>query len=78
LDTLYTLQVGSFGSMQNAAALQKRLGKNFKDVTIAPITVANQTFYRVRIGTFKNKELATNFGTDSLSRSGLSYRIVEK
>jgi tetratricopeptide (TPR) repeat protein len=77
-DTLYTLQVGSFGSMQNAAALQKRLGNNFKDVTIAPITVADQTFYRVRIGTFKNKELAANFGTDSLSRMGLSYRIVEK
>lgn len=77
-DPFYTLQVGAFGSMKNASAAQKRIVKNFKDVTISPVTVAGKTLYRVLIGAFKNKKEAESFGTDSLKMAGLSYRIIIK
>lgn len=74
----YTLQVGAFGSMANASALKKRLTGKFNNVTIAQVTLADQVFYRVRIGTFSTKDSAETFGNDSLTRAGLSYRVVEK
>lgn len=75
---LYTLQVGAFGSEENARNLQKKLSKEFKDVTIAEAKPGDQVFYRVRIGSFSSREEALKFATDSLEQAGLKYTVVEK
>ena len=76
--TLYTLQVGAFGSLDNATNLQNKLSKRFGSVTILPVTLSDQVFYRVRIGSFDNKDEAEAFGTDSLTPAGISYKAVVK
>ena len=76
--TRYTLQVGAFGSLDNATALQKRLGVRFREVSVRPVTLSEQVFYRVRIGTFNSKEAAEAFGADSLTSAGISYKAVVK
>jgi cell division septation protein DedD len=74
----YTLQVGAFGSMDNASRLQQKLSKQFKDVTVATVTVGDQVFYRVRVGTFTTREDAGAFASEKFTGDGVSARIVEK
>ncbi len=76
--TAYTLQVGAFGSLDNATSLQRQLMPRFKEVTILPVTLSEQVFYRVRIGTFKSKNAAEAFGKDSLSAAGITFKAVAR
>jgi tetratricopeptide (TPR) repeat protein len=75
---LYTLQVGAFGSAENARNLQKKLSKDFKDVTMVEAKPGEQVFYRVRIGSFASREEAQKFASESLAGIGLKYTVVEK
>lgn len=75
---LYTLQVGAFGSAENARNLQKKLSKEFKDVTMVETKPGEQVFYRIRIGSFSSREEALKFASDSLTEAGLKYTVVEK
>jgi tetratricopeptide (TPR) repeat protein len=75
---LYTLQVGAFGSAENARNLQKKLSKEFKDVTMVEAKPGEQVFYRVRIGSFVSREEAQKFASESLTGTGLKYTVVEK
>ncbi len=77
-DVLYTLQVGAFGSMDNAIALRERLAARFEDVSVLPVTVSDMVFYRVRVGTFKSKTDAEAFGRDSLVTAGTAFKVVVK
>ena len=74
---VFSLQVGAFGSSQNASALKQRLSATFKDMVV-PVSLGEQVFYRVWVGTFRTREGAESFGADTLAKAGLSYRIVEK
>ena len=74
----YTLQVGAFGSLDNAASLQQRLSTRFGEVAVLPVTLSEQVFYRVRIGTFKSKADADAFGNDSLTPEGIAFKAVVK
>ncbi|NLF83749.1 MAG: SPOR domain-containing protein [Candidatus Gastranaerophilales bacterium] len=75
---LYTLQVGAFGSVENARNLQTKLSKEFRDVTMVEVKPGEQVFYRVRIGSFSSREDALKFASDSLAEAGLKYTVVEK
>ncbi|MBN1758348.1 MAG: SPOR domain-containing protein [Chitinispirillaceae bacterium] len=75
---VYTLQVGAFGAIDNATGLQKKLEVSFDDVTVVPVTLGDQVFYRVRVGTFKSKETAEAFGNDSLKSAGIAFKAVTK
>jgi tetratricopeptide (TPR) repeat protein len=74
----YTLQVGAFGSLDNATGLQKRLEQRFREVSILPVTLVDQVFYRVRIGTFSTMSAAERFGRDSCATAGIAFKVVEK
>jgi len=74
----YTLQVGAFGSIENATALSDKLKKKFDQVTIIPVTLSDQVFYRVRIGSFSSKDDAEAFGESSLSSIGITYKAIMK
>lgn len=75
-DTLYTLQIGAFSSADNAANLVKRLKGQFSGVYTLAVTIADQQFYRVQIGRFTSKADAENYGNDSLTRAGITFRAV--
>jgi tetratricopeptide (TPR) repeat protein len=75
---LFTLQVGAFGSKENAQALEQKIKNQFSGVSIVQLIIDDKTFYRVWVGTFKSKSAAEMFGTDSLSKQGLSFRVVER
>lgn len=45
----FSVQVGAFIQKKNASALKDRLQKNYKNVYIARLNTAHQTYYRVRI-----------------------------
>lgn len=75
---LYTLQVGAFGSPQNASNLQKKLSEKYENVSVFPVTHSDQVFYRVRIGTFSSREDAESFAEKKMVKSGLNYQVVPK
>lgn len=54
----YTLQVGSFSDARNALLLKTRLDALTRGTYISEITVNGETFYRVRVGSFDNREQA--------------------
>lgn len=74
----FTLQVGAFGSKENAQALEQKIKSKFTGISIVQFIIDDKTFYRVWIGTFKSKTEAEAFGTDSLTKNGLHFRVVEK
>lgn len=74
----YTLQVGAFGSVENATALQEKLEKKFDNVSVVPVTLSDQVFYRVRIGSFSSREEAETFGEESLEKEGIAFKSVQK
>lgn len=75
---LFTLQVGAFGSPENASNLQKKLSKNFENVTVFPVTNSDQVYYRVRVGSFSSREEADEFGKNRLEELEVKYQVVPK
>ena len=74
----FTLQIGAFSSKENALGLEQRLEALFPEVTTSQFSIDNKVFYRVWVGSFKSKDSASAFGSDSLAKKGFSFRIVEK
>jgi rare lipoprotein A len=59
----FTIQVGSFISRSNAIRLMEELQRKYKDVYITELKTSENTYYRVRLGTFKTREEAYRFAT---------------
>jgi rare lipoprotein A len=73
----YTLQIGSFARLENAQQLRDRLVQSFPDVTIVSLQINDDTFYRVRLGTFSDRTAAIERGRQ-LSREGYTVIVMEK
>jgi len=56
----YYIQVASFTDKENAESFAKILRKNMYKVNIEKAQVEDKTFYRVRVGPFEQKSVATN------------------
>jgi len=74
----FTLQVGAFGSLENATVLQKKMEALFHDVSVLPVSMAESVIYRVRVGSFKSTYEAEAFGNDSLTSAGVQFRVVAR
>ena len=74
----FTIQVGAFGSRENADNLVKRLTGTYNDITVSPTTSGDQTLYRVRVGSFVRREDADTLLHRLTTTAGLSARVVEK
>jgi tetratricopeptide (TPR) repeat protein len=73
----FSLQVGAFGSAQNAGALKTDLAKRYSPVSVVAALVQDKPIYRVRVGVFGSRETAQAFGDSALTKKGLQFRIVE-
>jgi cell division septation protein DedD len=75
--TNFCLQVGAFGSAENAGALKTDLAKRYSPVSVVAALVQDKPIYRVRVGVFASRETAQAFGDSALAKKGLLFRIVE-
>ena len=74
---LLTIQVGSFADKENALRLKKGLEFAYNDVTVSSALVSGETFYRVRVGMFKNRESAIEVA-EKLADEGYAILIKTK
>ncbi|MEW6107866.1 MAG: SPOR domain-containing protein [Nitrospirota bacterium] len=68
----YSVQVGAFGSEQNAESLADKLKKNGYDAFIQKDTTSgNRTIYRVLIGKFDERNMASQLAGSILRKEGI-------
>lgn len=75
---VYTLQVGSFGTKENAQKRLKDLAGDFKDAYIQQAEVKGTTYFRVRIGSFASKEEAMEYAEQKLRPQGINFSVLRK
>lgn len=73
----FTIQVGAFGSKDNAENMVKKLSENYRDVIILPPAIGGPVLYRVRVGSFVKREEA-EAAAQKLLAAGMSPRVMEK
>lgn len=73
----FTVQVGSFISRSNAFSLREKLQKVYKDVYIAELKTPENTYYRVRVGSFRTREEAYEFAM-RLAQDGYAAFMTTK
>jgi rare lipoprotein A len=73
----FTIQVGSFKKESNAKRLRKGLKIKYKNVYITTAYLDGQKFYRVRIGTFKDRQRAY-LRAKTLAEEGYSIFITNQ
>jgi tetratricopeptide (TPR) repeat protein len=74
---MFSLQVGAFGSVENAGSLKSDLAKRYSPVSVVAAIVQDKPLYRVRVGVFASRESAQAFADTALAKKGLKFRIVE-
>ncbi len=72
----YTVQVGSFGSRQNAEKLRRTMAAEFDNVRVVPAEIKGTTYYRVRVGEFDDQETAEAFARRHIARKGMSHKVL--
>ncbi len=72
----YYVQLGAFGSTENAEKMKKR-GASFGSVTTVPVVINGKTLYRVRLGPYGAKKALETI--DRVTKSGISgARLIEE
>lgn len=77
LATRFTIQVGSFVSLENARVLERSLAEGFPGVEVIRRSVGANTYYRVWVGDFFRRADATAMA-ERLASRGLSVLILER
>ncbi|MFP4681563.1 MAG: SPOR domain-containing protein [Chitinispirillaceae bacterium] len=75
---IYTIQVGAFGSEDNARKMKSKLEASYENVMIQRATSGDRTLYRVRVGAFQTRDEASAFAEQKLKKAGFSTSIVKK
>ncbi len=74
----YYIQVASFSKKENAYRLKKELEKHLYKVKIERVTINGKSFYRVRVGPFTSKMVASNTMLSMKKRFKLESPFVVK
>jgi len=74
-DALYTIQVGSFSTREHASDLKRRLDTKYEDVRIEPVQVSGDSYYRVRVGRYSDRDDAERTAS-KLRRDGHRGRVI--
>jgi len=75
---MYTVQVGSFGSQENAKSLQKKMKEYFSTVTIVTADIKGNKYYRVRIGRFPTRSASESFAQKHLKPRNITYKVIQE
>jgi rare lipoprotein A len=73
---LYTVQVGSFADPKNADNLQSRLQDRFGDVYVTRLDAGSSSYYRVRVGRFRERTKAVGLARE-MGSLGLRPVVME-
>lgn len=73
----YTLQVGAFSAEGNALTMKSRLDGVTSGAYISKIGVDGQTYYRVRVGNFDNREAARRVALQ-LATHGYTVILIDE
>ena len=72
----YVIQIGAFGSRENARRLKLQVTQLGHDVSINNVESNGKILYAVRVNRFKSKKQAENIGRDIKSKIGVEFRIL--
>ena len=73
----YTVQIGSFIRLENARQLHDQLAGTHPEVIIIPLHGKHGTYYRVQLGTFRDKSAAEEQAR-RLAETGYAAIVLEK
>lgn len=72
----YVVQIGAFGSRENARRLKLQVTQLGHDVSINNVESNGKILYAVRVNRFKSKKQSEKIGKDIKSKLGVEYRIL--
>ena len=72
----YVIQIGAFGSRENARRLKLQVNQLGHDVSINNVESNGKALYAVRVNRYKSKKQAEKIGKDIKSKIGVEYRIL--
>ena len=72
----YVVQIGAFGSEQNAKRLKLQASQLGHDVSINKVDSNGKRLYAVRVNRYKSKKQAEKAGRDIKTKLGLEFRVL--
>jgi len=72
----FTIQVGAFIDRSNAVRLMEELQRAYKEVSITELKTPENTYYRVRLGSFRTREEAYQIAS-RLAQEGYTAFIIK-
>ena len=72
----YVIQIGAFGSIQNATRLKLQVKQIGYDVDIIPVQTNGRDLHAVRVVRYKSKSSAERIGNEIKKKLGIDYRVL--
>ena len=72
----YIVQIGAFGSIQNANRLKLQVSQIGYEVEISPVQTNGKDLHAVRIVRYKSKSSAERVGDSIKKKLGIDYRVL--
>ncbi len=72
----YIIQIGAFGSIQNATRLKLQVSQIGYEVEITPVQTNGRRLHAVRVVRYKSKSSAQRVGNSIKKKLGLDYRVL--
>ena len=72
----YVIQIGAFGSIQNANRLKLQVSQIGHDVEIVPVQTNGKDLHAVRVIRFTSKSSAERIGSNIKKKLGIDFRVL--
>lgn len=72
----YVIQIGAFGSIQNANRLKLQVSQIGYNVDIVPVQTNGRGLHAVRVVRFRSKSSAERIGSTIKKKLGIDYRVL--
>ncbi|MBI2080319.1 MAG: septal ring lytic transglycosylase RlpA family protein [candidate division NC10 bacterium] len=73
----FTMQLGSFTTLENATALARTLQQRFNGVYMVPAEIDGETVYRVRMGSYPNRQEA-HVAAEAVAGTGFDVVVMQQ
>tara|TARA_B100000579_G_C22204532_1_gene564463 strand:- start:214 stop:552 length:339 start_codon:yes stop_codon:yes gene_type:complete len=72
----YVIQIGAFGSIQNATRLKLQVSQIGYNVEIVPVQTNGKVLQAVRVIRYRSKSSAERIGSTIKKKLGIDYRVL--